>query len=201
MPKPMSFRNLQEFYQTEYRPLYDKFCVKLRIPQELHVEIAAALDHLMRSPVTTVGDISADDLDRAAGHIKRATFDSFKLLLEEIRRLHDRLMDPRYIDVNDGKFQPCVEKRWREAQSIAEKARSCEQLSDKVNLESWDKAFETWKGILPILETFEDHITSDALIRVQKASRRAQVRKIVYDIGLALFGALVGTLFGVFISR
>jgi len=196
----MTFRNLQEFYLTEYRPLYDKFCVKLRIPQELHVEIAAALDHLMRSTVTTVGDISADDLDRAAGHIKRATFDSFKLLLEEIRRLHDRLIAPRYVDVHDGKFQPSVEKIWREAQSIAEKARSCEQLSDRVNLESWDKAFETWKGILPILETFEDHITSDVLIRVQKASRRAKVRKIVYDIGLALFGALVGTLFGVFIS-
>lgn len=165
------------------------------------MEIAAALDHLMRSPVATVGDISADDLDRAAGHIKRATFDSFKLLLEEIRRLHDRLMDPRYVDVHDGVFQPCVEKRWREAQSIAEKARSCEQLSDKANLESWDKAFETWKSILPILEEYESYIASDALTRIQKASRRTRIRKVCYDIGIALFGAILGTLFGVFMSR
>ena len=49
MRKPCSLADLQHFYITEYRPLYDRFVVENRLPQELHAEVAAAFDHLMRS--------------------------------------------------------------------------------------------------------------------------------------------------------
>jgi len=50
MPKPKTIAELKKFYQESYRPLYSRFNADLgRIPQELHFEVAAALDHLMRS--------------------------------------------------------------------------------------------------------------------------------------------------------
>ena len=46
---PRTIADLREFYFGVYAPLYDYLNARLRrLPQELHFEAAAALDHLMR---------------------------------------------------------------------------------------------------------------------------------------------------------
>ena len=72
MRKPGTLEDLREFYISEYRPLYDRFVVENRLPQELHAEVAAAFDHLMRHADGT-GKIDPQDFDRVVGHLKRAT--------------------------------------------------------------------------------------------------------------------------------
>lgn len=190
MPKPCSFKELQEFYASEYCPLYDRFNVQLKkVPQELHFEVAAAFDHLMRA-----GDLAPGDLERVAGHLKRATFDAFKLLFERVRSLYTTLMEPCYADVEDGKFQPRITRLWNEAQRISMDARSHERLAKKVDMVEWNTAFDIWKTLIPILDTFEAESGTEKLIRVKRASRHARIRKYLYDGFLLLAGALLGWL-------
>lgn len=79
MRKPCTLAELQCFYISEYRPLYDRFVTENGLPQELHAEVAAAFDHLMRH-TSKNGEINAKDFDRVVGHLKRA-FEEWKLLL------------------------------------------------------------------------------------------------------------------------
>ena len=77
---PKTFSELQCFYTDVYTPLYDRFINSGAAPQELHAESAACLDHLFCHANGDVGQLAEEDVRRAAGHLKRATFDGFKLI-------------------------------------------------------------------------------------------------------------------------
>jgi len=54
-----------------------------RLPSELHFEVSAAFDHLMRAELLVPKTPShQENLKKAVGHLKRATFDGFKLLFK-----------------------------------------------------------------------------------------------------------------------
>ena len=172
MRKPCNLEELRSFYFSEYRPLYDRFVVENRLPQELHAEVAAAFDHLMRH-VDGAGQIDPQDFDRVVGHLKRATFDSFKLLFENgIRAKYDRFMTSRYADVEDGGFQPRIMKLFNQAVQIAREARTLEHETDAADSEAWGKAFEKWKQLLPIADTF---IAEETSPKIQRAGIRGRV--------------------------
>lgn len=190
MSKPQTLEDLRIFYLDEYLPLYDRFVVAAHVPQELHAEVAAAFDHLMRQPISEITD---DDLDRIAGHLKRATFDSFKLIFEkEIRERYNRLMSPAYVNVEDGKFQPKIQKLFDEAQKSAIAARNAERLSSKVNVDAWNQAFDLWKKILPIADTFQSEEVSDKIIRVKKNHRRDTIIHLSVETLKIVSSAFVG---------
>ena len=200
MRKPCTIAELQHFYISEYRPLYDRFIVEYRVPQELHAEVAAAFDHLMRKPVEG-GRIEPEDFDRVVGHLKRATFDSFKLLFENgIRAKHDRFMDSRYADVEDGEFQPRVRKLFNEAVIIAREARTMEHVSDRVDSEAWGRAFDVWKKLLPIADEFTALESSPKIQRAQVRGRVKKFWSVLKDLGLMILGAIfswvISKLFG-----
>jgi hypothetical protein len=193
MRKPSTFEELRIFYLKEYRPLYDRFVVENKLPQELHAEVAAAFDHLMRNSLKN-GNIQKFDLDRVTGHLKRATFDSFKLLFERIRDKYDRLMHYRYANVEDGNFQPRITKMFNEAKTIAIAARSYEHLSDSVDPEAWAQAFQKWKELLPILDQFQQEENSDKIIRVKKLVFRDKLYSAMDKFLWAALGAAMGWL-------
>ena len=82
MDKPKNFEELRDFYRNVYCKLYRRFINEHQLPQELHAEVAAAFDHLLREPLKN-GEIDPENFDRVIGHLKRATFDSFKLTFEK----------------------------------------------------------------------------------------------------------------------
>lgn len=81
MLTPNTLQGLTEFYKTVYAPLYIRFANEGAVAQELHAEVAAAFDHLICG-VESETSINEDALLKAAGHLKRATFDGFKLIFE-----------------------------------------------------------------------------------------------------------------------
>lgn len=192
MSKPQTLEDLRIFYLDEYLPLYDRFVVAAHVPQELHAEVAAAFDHLMRQPISKITDT---DLDRIAGHLKRATFDSFKLIFEkEIRERYNRLMSPVYVNVEDGKFQPKIQKLFDEAQKSAIAARNAERLSSKVNVDAWNQAFDLWKKILPIADTFQSEEFSEKIIRVARNRRRDIIIRCIVEALEIVLSAFAGAI-------
>ena len=122
-----SYRKIRDFYIRQYRPLYDHFVTNGELPQELHAEVAAAFDHLFRKSPDGEGSLDPKDAEKVIAHIKRATFDAFKMMFKrEIREPYDRLHTLTYADVDNGKFLPDVEKAWNEAKAIAIEARNLE---------------------------------------------------------------------------
>lgn len=166
MEKPKSLEELRQFYFDEYCPLYRRFITEHQLPQELHAEVAAAFDHLLRSPLDN-GRINAEDFDRVIGHLKRATFDCFKLTFEkEIRERYDHLSNFRYENVEDGQFQPKIRRFFNNAKEIAEEARKWEH-PEVEDCEAWGKSFEIWKKILPIADDFKNEENSEKILRVK----------------------------------
>jgi len=189
MNKPKNLDELRVFYCREYRPLYDRFIASQEVPQELHFEVAAAFDHLMRSPLED-GRFRQEDFDRVVGHLKRATFDSFKLAFEhDIAERVGRLSHPRYADVEDGKFQPRIRKMFNEAAVLAQRARSLEH-GDTEDYRAWGDAFDAWRKILPIADALMEEENSEKVLRV----RNPRLRERLKAWGGNLFWIVVGIL-------
>lgn len=197
MRKPRNLAEIRDFYISEYRPLYDRFVVENRLPQELHAEIAAAFDHLMRN-VREKGNIDNSEFDRVLGHLKRATFDSFKLLFENgIRARYDRFMTARYANVEDGNFQPRIMELFNKAVIIAREARTLEHSTENDDSEAWGKAFEKWKLLLPIADEF---IKMESSPKVQRAKKLGRIRWF-WIIAEKLFWIIVGSILSWGIGR
>lgn len=185
------FAQLRDFYLTEYRPLYDRFVTEGASAQELHAEVAAAFDHLMRKSGENPDSVSSEELDRIAGHIKRATFDAFKVIFK--KNIYDpylALGDRKYGDVHDGKFHQELNALYARAASISREARALESLSGKIDSVQWGMAFDKWKEILPIADEFRTLQCSPEIGRAKvKASRN-----LIYGILDKLFWAILGSI-------
>lgn len=195
MRRPRDLADLQEFYCSEYRPLYDRFVVETKLPQELHAEVAAAFDHLMRHSSGSRGKINNKDFDRVIGHLKRATFDSFKLLFENgIRAKYDRLMNNRYANVEDGDFQPRITALFNQAVTIAKDARMQEHSSNIADSEAWGKSFDVWKKLLPIVDEFSKIENDPKILRAKKQWRVRYFWIIADKVLWVVVGAILSCL-------
>ena len=190
MDKPKTLADLQVFYVKKYRPLYDRFNSAHLLPQEVHAEVAAAFDHLFRKDYQD-GECDPENFERAIGHLKRATFDSFKLTFEsEIRDRFNRFMHARYANVDNGKFIPKMCALFNKAQKIAEQARNLER-GDNIDYPAWSAAFEKWNEILPIADAMAEEENSEKIQRIENPRFVDYLR----DWGKFLWGILVGVLF------
>ncbi len=192
--EPKTFAELQRFYTDVYTPLYDRFINSGAAPQELHAESAACLDHLFCHVNGDVGELAEEDVRRAAGHLKRASFDGFKLIFEQTRAIYQTLMDDRYAEVHDGTFRHEITAKWREAVSIADEARPLERRSRDVNYAAWDSAFAKWQELLPIADYFIALLTDKTVVRaVAKTRRQKVISFVIWILGIVL-GAVIGKL-------
>ena len=183
----LNLSDVRKFYWNEFIVIYDILNANLKqLPSELHFEIAAAFDHLMRTDILDSGDFTRqENLEKAVGHLKRATFDGFKLLFKyPIRQRWLQLTNHRYDDVDNGQFIPKVEAIWKEAREIVCTARKKERLSKKDDPLAWNEAFVEWRKLLPILRRLDDMAESDAARR----ARRKHLRSVFGAIFLFLLG-------------
>lgn len=181
----LSILNVRDFYWNEFIVIYDVLNANLnQLPSELHFEIAAAFDHLMRIDVLLPDDATyQENIEKSIGHLKRATFDGFKLLFKySIRQRWLQLTHPRYENVDNGQFIPKVEELWKEAKEIVCKARKMERLSREDDPLAWNAAFKEWKKLLPVLQELDDLAESDAA----KRARRKYIRSICGAVFLFL---------------
>ncbi len=193
MNRPRDLEELRRFYCEEYRPLYDRFVASQEVPQELHFEVAAAFDHLMR-PGVARGESGQEDFSRVVGHLKRATFDSFKLLFEQgIAQRVGRLCHPRYANVEDGAFQPRIRKMLNDAVVIAMEARTLEH-GDTEDYQAWGKAFDAWRRILPIADALAEEENSEKVLRVRNPKLGERLREWGKNVAWLVAGALISWL-------
>ena len=81
MSSDSPFAKVREFYLARYRPLYDHFVTNGEVPQELHAEVAAAFDHLLRVSPGGEESLPEREVAKVVAHIKRATFDKWNELI------------------------------------------------------------------------------------------------------------------------
>lgn len=193
-----SFQKLRRFYIDTYRPLYDLFSVEGMIPQELHAEVAAAFDHLLRQELSDVGQLDESEATKITAHLKRATFDAFKMLFKDgIRRNYQMLHTKQYANVHDGKFLSEVQQAWNQATQIAQEARRLESQAGKIDSESWHKVFAQWSKILPLMQQFKDWAASEEVARARLETWKDRA----YSIGWSLLMMICGAALSVALER
>ena len=193
MPSDSPFLQVRDFYLTRYRPLYDHFVTNGEVPQELHAEVAAAFDHLFRISADGEASLHGKEASKVIAHIKRATFDAFKVLFKrEIREQYDTLHTTAYADVDNGNFLADVHAAWVEACAIAMEARRLETASGDINTESWHAAFDKWNEIIPYAEKFSAWASSKKVARASAKNKERVVLGVLWSISLTVFGAVLG---------
>lgn len=191
---PASFVEIKNFYIEVFRPLYDRFMNTGAVAQEIHAEMSMALDHLFCRVGSTIGDMTAKDCERVCGHLKRATFDSFKLIYQnEIRIPYVKFMDDKYAEVHDGDFRKEITEKWTEARRIADEARALERKSREYDT-SWDAAFAKWNELLPIAEYFNGLYKDKKVIRAKGRSRRQKILSVVWQFGVGIVLIVIGAI-------
>lgn len=109
-----------------------------------------------------------ENIAKASGHLKRATFDAFKLLYKYTTRpLWRKLTRSRYETVPG--FVEDVQRKWIEATTAVERARGLERISRGDAPDQWSEAFNEWKKLRGITQDLEDMFVSD---RARLARRR-----------------------------
>ena len=187
---PHDLDGLRKLYFKEFCPLYNYLCAKLeKLPSELHFEVVAAFDHLMRAGIEIDGrKYESENIAKASGHLKRATFDAFKLLYKyTTRRLWKRLTRSRY-ELVPG-FVEKVEAKWLEACKAVERARELERISHGDSPEQWSKAFNEWKKLRGITQDLEDMLVSDPA----KLAERRYWRSIAAGLVVAIISGIAVT--------
>ena len=187
---PQSSDELRKLYFTEFCPLYNYLCAKLEnLPSELHFEVVAAFDHLMRAGLEFDGKkYESENIAKASGHLKRATFDAFKLLYKHTTRpLWKRLTRSRYETIPG--FVEEVESKWQEACRAVENARSLERISHGDAPNQWSLAFNEWKKLRGITDNLEALLISDRA----KLARRRYTRSVIATVALAIITSIAAT--------
>ena len=186
--EPHNLRELKLFYRGVFAPLYDYLVSHLgRVPEELHFEESAALDHIMRV------DDNDDEvaITKAAGHLKRATFDAFKLLyLNVIRAKWVKLTSSRYANVDNGAFIPRIDGLWIKASDISRNARALERIGDADDSAQWTAAFNEWNKLIPVLDALEREERSDGARRARLNYRRYWLLQILIWVAMTALSYL-----------
>lgn len=191
---PASFAEIKSFYIEVFRPLYDRFMNTGEVAQEIHAEMAMALDHLFCRAESTMDGLPKRDCERMCGHLKRATFDSFKLIYQnEIRFAYEKFMDDKYAEVHDGEFRREITAKWSEARRIADEARSLERKSREYDT-SWDAAFAKWNELLPIADYFNGLHKDSKVVRAKRMSRRQKILSSIWQFVIGIVLIIIGAI-------
>lgn len=193
--QPSDMAGLRQLYFAEFVPLYDYLSSKLEnLPSELHFEVTAAFDHIMRAGVEVNGvTYEAENIAKAAGHLKRATFDAFKLLYKYTTRpLWKKMTRSRY-EVIPG-FVEKVQEKWYEANVVVERARGLERISHSDSPDQWSVAFEEWKKLRAITDELEQLSVSEEARLARRKYIRSWVSGILITLATIVAGHYLGKL-------
>jgi len=180
--KPDSLQELFNFYYTEFKPLYDRVHIYGQPPLEMLFEITAAFDHLSRHWYYNLDEKIA--VEKACSHLKRASFDAFKIILINTIDKYNELLNIDTSIIDNGNFDMSLKHLMADIESGAEKARMSE--GDSRDEGKWHVAFELWKEVYLKCYEFEyNYYLND---KVEWAKKRQNRNKWV----LRLEGLLIG---------
>ncbi len=149
--RPRSFKSLFEFYQDRFKPLYNDTFTLNQQSTELLLEVHAAFDHMAGHWLR--GEAEEDCAYIAAGHLKRATFDAFKLVAKETRDHYDALQSVDTSIIDNGDFDRQQFKLFARIKALIKDARASEGNSRIEG--NWDEAFEKWDSAYELCNQFE----------------------------------------------
>lgn len=182
MGKPTTMAELVEFYYDKFKPIYDHAQLLNAPAIQLLLEVHAAFDHLTRH--WKHGQDEAKAVDRAARHLKRGTFDAFKLIIKETRDQYDELMRSNIGVIDNGEFEKQLIQLWAEIREGAFVAQNTE--GDSGTPEKWDRAFELWEDVHPKCVELRDKFFRSTKVQWAK-TRQARLtwreRAIAFVVG------------------
>ena len=169
--KPTTIAELFDFYYDRFKPIYDHVQLLNEPPIQLSFEMHAAIDHLSRhwkfnEPENVV-------VERVAGHLKRATFDAFKVILREIRDQYAYLIKIDTSVIDNGEFQGKMIRLWGEIQDAAREARAEE--GNSATPEKWPHAFDLWEEAYVLCVEFEQDFFRNPKVQWAK-TRQKKIR-------------------------
>lgn len=170
--RPNTFKDLFRFYYVKFKPLYSLVSSQNVVPTALLLEAVAAFDHLSRH--WEYGEKESTAVDRAAGHLKRATFDAYKLVLKETRKEYERLCRVDTSGIDNGDFDRNYLTLWKRIRAGAVNARTWEGNA----IDDWHRAFELWDAVFQDCERFRNEFVYNP--KVNRARYRGWIRLGAY---------------------
>lgn len=151
MKKPATLQELFQFYYSEFKPLYNRVSADGTPPIELLFEVTAAFDHLSRH--WQFGDSEEQTVGATSAHLKRGTFDAFKLILVQTKDHYEELVKLDTSIIDNGDFDKRLAQLWVQIRDKAIIARTAE--GDTRKPEDWHRVFELWQEVAVDCHHFE----------------------------------------------
>lgn len=141
--KPKNLLEFFEFYYEDFKPLYNRLQIRGKPPLEMLFEINAAFDHISR--YWHYQDSEASAVDFACRHLKRGSFDAFKILLLETMDEYRELLNIDTSIIDNGEFDGSLKKLIANIESLALQAKMKE--GDNRNENNWNEAYDLWSDV------------------------------------------------------
>lgn len=150
--RPENLKELFDFYYERFKPIYAHVESLNQPPTEMFFEINAAFDHLSR--IWKYDQSEEEAIKKVASHLKRGTFDAFKIILRETRSHYDELRDVDLSIVDNGHFQQDMIHKWNTIRELAVRARQME--GDTREEHRWNEPFDLWEKTYTHCVQFDD---------------------------------------------
>ena len=192
--KPKTVAELFRFYYKAVKPVYAHVESLNQPPIEMLFEINAAFDHLSRH--WQYGDSEEEAVSKAAAHLKRCTFDAFKIILRETRDQFEELGRVDVAIINNGDFKQGMIECWGKIRELSTEARSKE--GDSRDEHRWDEPFELWRKVYTLCVEFEQDFYRNPAVQWAKTTQRKRAWKsrLIDGIVAGVIGAILGVLLG-----
>lgn len=106
--KPQNFDELFKFYYEDFKPLYNRLHIEGEPPLEMLFEINAAFDHMSRHWYYDEKEV--DVVDQSCRHLKRGSFDAFKIMLLKTMDKYNELLNVDTSIIDNGRFDRSLKK-------------------------------------------------------------------------------------------
>lgn len=175
-----------DFYQDTFKRIYaDLVAVIGNKPTEIIFEIEACFSHLGVAKTSSIPQVQQDNIDKALGHLQRASLDSAKLLWLNLRSNADQIVKNKSVmkfvsNCSEGELY----KHYNNAESLAIKARRNEVASTGISPSS---SIVEWYDAALALKSFLDNIDYDKLSSFNRFKVIYNIREYVIGFCMGLF--------------
>ena len=133
-----------------------------------------------------------------SAHLKRCTFDGYKLILKWTKDHYDELMESKRVNINiidNGKFRSNLITLWDDIRKSAIEARLAEgdaRSSDDLQGDGWHHAFDLWKDVYVNCQTLNnDYYLSPNVEWAREKTQKERWRDYLFGAAGAIFFGLV----------
>ncbi|MBI5722974.1 MAG: hypothetical protein HZA50_03370 [Planctomycetes bacterium] len=186
--KPKDLRELFDFYYNDFKPLYCHLQSLNQPPLELLFEVNAAIDHLSRH--WKYGDSLEDAIGQTCAHLKRASFDAYKIIIKNTVDHDDKLSDINTSIIDNGDFDRKRISLISEIKQGAAKAR----LAEGNSTESWHYAYDLWQQVyIKCVEYDANYYLSNKVEWAKLKNRKYSIKALIASFIMGVISSLIGS--------